>query len=299
MSNFTEASSIGSPGCRRCALAPRRGQLRFFDDGPFVDESRFLHDGAVILDEGDELGWPSIETSHCGRVGFWLERTPAVFGTRVGVGPLLVMPDTNILIGIREQLDEVEGALIIHPLWSARETLVDALRDLVQLWWWRDLRFVVGPQHLEDSRKPLSPERMQAREDAVRELEQDFRERGGHQAVVHEEALTDEPCPVHCVPCAGLDQRLEAATHWRWPRDDLDRALVEAAYDAGCHVFLTADKGVLKSHASLFSRGLAVLSPGQLLAALDDSGELDGTRGGNFLLPDLSTLSRLYAGFSD
>jgi hypothetical protein len=64
-------------------------------------------------------------------------------------------------------------------------------------------------------------------------------------------------------------------------------------------VFLTADKGILKCHSSLFERGLAIMNPTQLLDALDDLGELDGTRGGDFLVPDLSTLSRLYAGFSD
>lgn len=49
----------------------------------------------------------------------------------------------------------------------------------------------------------------------------------------------------------------------------------------------------------LSHRGLAVMTPGQLLDALDDSGELDGTRGGDFLLPDLSMLARLYGGFAD
>jgi hypothetical protein len=273
--------------------------MRFFDEEAFAGESRRVHDGAAIL-EGQAVGWPPIETSHCGRVGFWRERTPVVFGVRMGVGPLVVMPDTNILIGIREQFDEVEGAMIVHPLWSDRERLVDALRDLVQLWWWRDLRFVVSPQHLDDARKPLSLERRKAREDAVKELDRDFRERGGLESVVREDVqLDDVPCALHCISSSSPEQRLQAMKHWDWPRDELDRKLVKAAYGAGCHVFLTTDKGILKSHASLFQRGLAVLNPGQLLAGLDDSGELDETRGGHFLVPDLSTLSRLYAGFAE
>lgn len=257
------------------------------------------YDGAAIID--DELvGWPDIETSQCGRVGFWRERTSSVFGNRAGVGPLVVMPDTNILIGIRGQLDEVEGALILHPLWSARDDPVDALRELVQLWWWRDLRFAVNPLHLADSGKPLTEARRGAREDAVRELACDYLERGGLEPVIADDlSVEDEPCALHSIPPASLRSGSESAEQWPWPRDDRDRELVKAAYDAGCHVFLTADKGVLKCHSSLFEKGLAVMSPTQLLDALDNSGELGGTRGGNSLLPDLSTLSRLYAGFAD
>jgi hypothetical protein len=282
--------------CRRCALAPRAGQLRIFEQG---DEGT-VYDGAAILDE-DGIRWPEIETSSCGRLGFWRERTPGVFGTRTGIGPLVVMPDTNILIEIRKQLSEVEGGLIIHPYWGAHDDPIGALREIVQLWWFRDLRFAVCPQHLGDSRrKPLTGDRKRAREDAVRELETDFFERGGLEAVISEEySVEDQPCALHAIPSLHLRAGSPAAEGWGWPKDDLDRQLVEAAYDGGCHVFLTADKRVLRCHVALSTRGLAVMSPGQLLTALDDSGELDGTRGGHFPVPDLSTLTRLYAGFSD
>lgn len=282
--------------CRRCALAPRAGQLRFFEQG---NEGGTVYDGAAILDD-DEICWPEIETSSCARVGFWRERTPRVFGGRTGVGPLVVVPDTNILIEIRKQLSELEGALIIHPHWNAHDDPVGALREVVQLWWFRDLRFAVSPQHLADSRrKPLTGDRKRAREDAVRELEIDFLERGGLEAVISEElSVEDQLCALHAVPSPHVRMGSPATRAWGWPKDDLDRRLVEAAYSGGCHVFLTADKGILRCHPSLFPRGLAVMSPSQLLDALDDSGELDGTRGGHFLLPDLSTLTRIYAGFS-
>jgi hypothetical protein len=117
--------------------------------------------------------------------------------------------------------------------------------------------------------------------------------------VAEELRVEDRPCALHSIPLTSLRSGSPVAQRWQWPREELDRKLVEAAYDAGCQVFLTADKGILKSHASLFRQGLAILSPAELLEALDESGELDGTRGGDFLLPDLSTLSRLYAGFAD
>jgi hypothetical protein len=104
---------------------------------------------------------------------------------------------------------------------------------------------------------------------------------------------------LHSIPPVGVRSDSTAAGRCRWPRDERDRELVEAAYDAGCHAFLTGDKGILRCHSSLSTLGLAILTPGQLLDALDGAGELDETRGGHFVLPDLSTLSRLYAGFSD
>lgn len=295
-----EISTIHRVRCRRCAIAPRPGQLRFFDSEVEGGEAGRAYDGAAIVDDDEVVGWPAIETSHCGRGGFWRGRSPSVFGNRAGVGPLVVMPDTNILISIREQLDEVEEALILHPLWSARDEPVDALRDLVQLWWWRDLRFAVTPLHMADSDESLTEARQRAREDAVRELGRDYLERGGLESVVGDElSVEDAPCALHSIPPASLRSGSEPAGQRRWPRGERDRKLVEAAYDAGCHVFLTADKGILKCSSSLFPQGLAIMSPTQLLDALDDSGELDGTRGGHFLLPDLSTLSRLYAGFGD
>jgi hypothetical protein len=92
------------------------------------------------------------------------------------------MPDTNILIEIRKQLSEVEGALIIRPQWGAHGDPVGALREVVQLWWFRDVRFAASSQHSVDSRrKPLTGDRRRAREDAVRELEIEAAE--GHEIV--------------------------------------------------------------------------------------------------------------------
>jgi hypothetical protein len=289
------------PGCRRCAVAPMRNQLRLFESNADGGVYAGSHDTAVVRsDEGP--GWPPTETSSCGRLGFWRERTLNVFGSRAGVGPLLIMPDTSILIAIRDQLDQVEEAagLIGNPLWSARDEPVDALRDLVQLWWWRDVRFVVSPIHLVDSRKPLSEVRQRAREAAVRELDRDYFERGGAEVVVGNDVhLDDEPCALHAIPPATLSSGSLEAGKWRWPRGVRDRQLTQAAYDEGCHVFLTTDDDILRSHVSLFPRGLAILSPTRLLEELDESGELDVNTGGDFLFPDLSTLSRLYAGFGD
>jgi hypothetical protein len=282
--------------CHRCLLAGALGQLSFFDRDAYYSEDAGVYDGAATASEDIWSGRPAIETSYCGRFGFWRAQSPAVFGRRSGIGPLLIMPDTNILIGIRDNLDEAEGGLILRPIWGDHERPTEALRELVQLWWWRDLRFAVSPLHLTDAPTPLTGERLRAREDAVRELEQDFLDRGGRQAIVSDEwSVTDVPCALHAAPWITDSGRNRS---WSWPKAKRDRSLVEEAYGAGCHVFLTEDRGVLRCHDSLFEKGLAIMTPGQLMTALDESGELEDTRHGDFPVPDLSALTRLYAGFA-
>jgi hypothetical protein len=59
------------------------------------------------------------------------------------------------------------------------------------------------------------------------------------------------------------------------------------------------DKDILRSHESLFRRGLAIMTPTRLIEELDDSGELDAPLDPNWIVPDLSALTRLYSGFGD
>lgn len=288
--------------CPLCRDAPAPEQCELFDAERFRDSRalthRELHQGPVLARQTESL--PPIATSTCGREGFWRECTPAVFGQREGVGPLLIMPDTNFLIRLREEIDEVQGGagLTLHAHWSSRSTPCQALVDVVQLWWWRDVRFRVGDEHLKDDRrKRMSAARQRAREAAVHELDQDFADRGGFQPIVDpDEPVCDALCAIHVAGHA--EQRRQPSAGHRWPRDALDRALVREAYETGCHVFLTEDKGILRSHGSLGCDGLAILTPAQLIDALDESGELPH---GNMLdhpAPDISAIARIYAGFS-
>jgi hypothetical protein len=250
----------------------------------------------------DSPGWPSIETSCSGRTGFWRERTPTVFGYRRGVGPLIVALDTAILISLRDELEAVEegAGLVCGPLWSDLGSPTDALRDLIQLWWWRDVRFWVCDLHLADARKPLSPERRLARAAAVRELEQDFFERGGFETILRDDTgVIDRPCPAHAVPRRLRSDKATTSADKRLPRGLRDRQLVCAAHDAGCHAFVTTDKGILRCSETLAALGLAILSPTQLLSAFDESGELDDSPNPMTApAPDLAAISRLYAGFA-
>jgi hypothetical protein len=210
---------------------------------------------------------------------------------------LVICPDTNALITIYENLDVVEDAIgLVTPLpppdgWS--ET-VDALRDLLALWWWRDVRFWVDPGlHLADARKPVRADRMRAREIAVRQFSRDFFERGSFDVVLRDgSAAPASGCPVH------PDREIappRVATTLRWPKDELDRRLTKAALDAGCHVLLTEDRDILKSHDSLATAGMAVMRPAELMGALEGTGELEPVRSPHEPVPDLSALARFYS----
>lgn len=163
---------------------------------------------------------------------------------------------------------------------------------MLPLWWWRDVRFWVNNLHLDDARKALSQERREARERAVEQLGQDFFERGGHEAITPDdvEALA-EGCPRH--PDLPLAPRTPRPVIRR-PRGKLDRALTDAACEAGCHVFLTLDRDILRSHEGYTAHGMAVLTPGRLLEELDASSELRIEPDFSRPCPDLSALSRFY-----
>jgi hypothetical protein len=255
-------------------------------------------DGFSVLVTRSHPGWPRVETSACGRPGFWRPRTPAIFGARSGVGPLLVFPDTTILISLHQELEAV-GAFTLQPLWSDRHDPVDALRDLVQLWWYRDIRFQVGPTHLIDAQNPMTPAREAARRAAVRELKHDFRERGGYEPCLRNVSVEDQPCALHSVPVRPATDPPMSSADPPLPKRGQDKNLVLEALDKGCHVFVTTDKKILRCHRYFMRLGLAILSPVQLLEEMDASGELDECdTPTNSPVPDISALTRFYGAFA-
>lgn len=295
---LTDWPENGQSGCVRCSSAPPSDQLALFDL-PLAASVRVgeVMDGCSALVARSHPDWPLVETSACGRPGFWRPRTPAVFGPRSGVGPLIAFPDTNVLISLHQ---EVEGAagFTLHTLWSDRVNPVDALRDLVQLWWYRDVRFRVSPIHLIDAQRPMTPKQQAARRAACHELEQDFRERGGYEPYLRDVSVEDQPCALHSTRVRPAVGPPIPSTQSSLPKRGQDKNLVFEALDEGCHTFVTTDKKILRCHRYFMSLGLAILSPTQLLEELDSSGELDDS--GSPLecpSPDISALARFYGAF--
>lgn len=280
-------------------MAPPSDQLALFDlsPDPGIRVGEVI-DGSSVLATRSFPHWPRIDTSACGRPGFWRPRTPAIFGCRSGVGPLLVFPDTAILISLHQEMEEA-GAFTLRPQWSDSHDPVDALRDLVQLWWYRDVRFRVSPTHLRDAQKPMTPQQKLARQSAVRELDQDFRERGEYEPQVRDVSVDDQPCALHSVPVCTAADLSAFSPEPPLPKRGQDERLVFEALQEGCHLFVTADKKILRCHRSFMNMGLAILSPAQLLEELDASGELDDCNTPlNSPSPDLSALARFYGAFA-
>ena len=141
-----------------------------------------------------------------------------------------------------------------------------------------------------------------ARRAAVRELEQDFHDRGGYDPIIDDGVvIEDRPCALHSVPVGATFNDYSAPIiDPPLPRRGQDEQLVHDALNARCHVFVTADKKILRCHRSFFAMGLAILSPTRLLEELDEAGELDDCDTPlNSLAPDISALGRFYGGFAD
>jgi hypothetical protein len=139
-----------------------------------------------------------------------------------------------------------------------------------------------------------------AREAAVRELDQAFRERGGIDVLLDDRfAVEDTPCALHSIPVCTVEAQTASMNDAPLPRQGADRELVFDAVADGCHVFLTADKKILRCHRFFIGTGLAILSPAQLLEELDATGELDDCDNPRESpAPDISALARFYGAFS-
>jgi len=87
--------------------------------------------------------------------------TPSVFFGRTGWGPLIVCLDTNLLIHLAQNHDEIGGSFgfdgqgFCPELW---DDPVRALHDLFLLWFWRDVRFFLPPEQMKDGRSRTVPQ---------------------------------------------------------------------------------------------------------------------------------------------
>jgi hypothetical protein len=236
-------------------------QLSLFWLPPVPANPRVPHPRSIIQEDCPEGG--AFDYGAC----------PEIFLRRVGIGPLRVAWDTNILIDygeIGEQIWDEDRPLDPPVRDRAHRNELFSLRDLMQVWTYRDIRIHVFPFQIDDAKKALTGERRAFRQ---------------HQVDQIAAALT-------CL-CQGTegwepDNGDEAPTPCSLEsmRSGPDRQLLESAVDAGCHVFLTRDAGVLAQADLLRQYWLAVLSPTELMRRLADAGELGVYGVGPVLLPD-------------
>lgn len=223
---------------------------------------------------------------------FAYDATPGVFFARTGWGPLILCLDTNLLIYLAQNLEEIGGSFGFDGGGFAPELWGDpvrALHDLFLLWFWRDVRFYLPPEQMGDGR--LTAERARSRQSILDAFAQDFWERGGFARASN---VAGEPV------ADGVDLRIPT----RWPASferalpgKMDGVLVRAAVNAGVHVFLTADEGILRRAHEMGRFSLAIMSPHELLLTLETSGELSYVSGTERPAPDLTSLAHFYAVF--
>lgn len=203
-------------------------------------------------------------------------RCREVFFGRQGAGPLRVALDTSVLIDYADFGSAIwaDGPFkpdVPDP--GYRDQLV-ALAEIMNLWTMRDIRLHVFDRQRTDNRRSMSVERVSMRETQIVQLQSALR----------------------CLGHDTVDMRPPAGTNWpERPRltglpASVDRELVELAVEAGCHVFLTCDKALLRKAAQVDACWLVVLSPVDLLDLLAAAGEVGLAATGDWLLPDTHKL---------
>lgn len=194
-----------------------------------------------------------------------------LFFGRCGLGPLRVAMDTSVLIdyadfGAALRADERFDPRVPDPKYRCQ---LMALAEIMDRWMMRDIRLHVFDRQLTDCRRSMSAERASLREMQVAQLQSALR----------------------CLEQDTVDLRPPEGTSWPGrPRltglpANTDRELVEDAVEAGCHVFLTRDKELLKKADAVSACWVAVLAPIDLRDLLnEEAGSL--TTAGNWPLPD-------------
>ncbi len=280
----------------RCLCGPGEDQLTLFDLPEPIDVAY-----------RPRVGTDRITTSALAHEGFDYAACRSVFGDRSGIGPLIICPDTSVLIDLLDGGDAIDalamgivddGPLAFGPIlsgnWSVRR---DAVDDLMRLWFWRDIRFFVSDIYLEDSNKPLAQDRLQQRKRVMQAFAQDIWARGGFDVFADEVEEEDAVrCPFHGrVLSDRVSRHVAYLEHRRWPTGTRDALLLREAIEVGAHVFLTEDHGILACAATGRAHGTEILRPGDLLHMLDRAGEID--IGERQLMPDMISMSRYYEMF--
>lgn len=207
---------------------------------------------------------------------------PGLFLGRSDLGPLDVVWDTSVL------LDYVDyGA----DLWEGRKpkiadeeqaSEIEALGVLIQLWTLRDIQFRILPETIEDARSMLSTDRLSTRVRALVEF----------AAALNLGPYTDEDSS----PSAPMPTGANLDHLWRALPPGMDSLLVQNAYELGAHVFLTRDRGILRTREAFEEVGLLVASPLDLVVELAACGAILCAMNAEYLywpVPDLQRVTHL------
>jgi hypothetical protein len=170
-----------------------------------------------------------------GHVQFSYSAAPAIFGGRTEYGPLRLGLDTNVLIdltdGAQGILDGFGGPPNPFATPDPRdwENRSHCLRDIVNLWMWRDVRFHVEDFQLHDAKRELKGPRARVRRRLLDALYVESLERD-------EWKDTTEPEPgggpgIGQAELPGIGQA--GAVGPEFIPQQMDRLIVQASVEAG------------------------------------------------------------------
>ena len=148
-------------------------------------------------------------------------------------GPLLIALDSNVLFDLEELGRHLIDDDLPSPVGGERRMQLEALGRLLETWLMRDIRFVVVPATRDDFRKSPPESRLREREHLFSSIEEALTfqlDDWGNEAERH-------------VPWREPDAEADSALA-RVP-DDLDRLMIQSAWECGSDVFLTVDTRLL------------------------------------------------------
>ncbi|MBL8776008.1 MAG: hypothetical protein JNK12_08760 [Acidimicrobiales bacterium] len=187
---------------------------------------------------------------------------PDLFVGRVGVGPLLVALDTNILIYLAKYGEDIFEGVEPAGLEPQLSEQLAALGAILNIWMMSDIRLYVSP-HAVEAGEPERDRELEAQVDNLAE------------ALWHIETWIEQaPSPA---PVARSDQRRmqeprslgDVVPERKRGRPNPDYLLVADAIDRGCHVFLTNDvRDLVRRSPALAHWGILAMQPTQLLDEL-------------------------------
>lgn len=174
-------------------------------------------------------------------------------------GPLLIALDSNVLFDLEELGRHLIDDDLPSPVGGERRMQLEALGRLLETWLMRDIRFVVVPATRDDFRKSPPESRLREREHLFSSIEEALTfqlDDWGNEAERH-------------VPWREPDAEADSALA-RVP-DDLDRLMIQSAWECGSDVFLTVDTRLLAAMRTVPPGFPNVWSPTQLVAHLLNS----------------------------
>jgi hypothetical protein len=214
------------------------------------------------------------------------QQAPSIFLGRRGRGQLDVVWDTNLLIDYMEFGRRLWDEIGFADLPEERRELLDALQLIVTLSVMRDIRFHLLAGVLQDAKRALGPQRLEERTRAIDEFAAALML--SHHDYDYGSPDTSEGLLL--LPPSEKDFAVSQVPI------GMDRRLVQESMESGFHVFLTADKGILKAAQRIRPFGMLICTPPDLMEELFSSGAalcLFERRFATWPLPDVQRISHL------